>query len=123
MDALFELPDLEQVRRTTHACTGPGCHFCEWLSGQQARDRAVTVIRMDPAWLEAATVWRRDHIGADITADDLVEAVGLPEGSPNQIGALFRKWAQMGLCRVVDYKKSQRNSNHARRILVWEVTA
>ena len=118
-DALF---DLEQPRKNTHACTGPSCHFCEWLDGHVAKDNATERVNLDPRWTIEAGEWRRTMIEGDLfTADDLVEAVGLPDGHPNQIGALFRLWHKACLIRPRGQAPSIRASNHARMVKVWEV--
>jgi hypothetical protein len=123
LEDLFDVQELQPQRAMTHACTGPGCHFCEWLDGHQAKAKGTQAVNYDPRWLHEATEWRRGQIGREITADDLIEAIGLPDGHPNQIGALFRKWAGMGLARQTGLVQSRRNSNHARRVIIWEVTA
>jgi len=121
MDILFD--ETPAARQDVHACTGPGCHFCEWLDGRAAKRKATDAVRFDPRWRHEANEWRREHIGARVTADDLIDAIGLPDGSPNQIGALFRQWAHMFMCRQAGTVASGRASNHARRVIIWEVTA
>lgn len=120
-DALFDVLDPGKVRQSTHSCTGPGCHFCGWLDGHKAKVKATRAVKYDPRWLHEATEWRRDQIGNQITADDLIDAIGLPDGHPNQIGALFATWAQANLIRLAGVRRSHRDSNHARQIKVWEV--
>jgi len=121
MDTLFDIP--AQARSTTHGCTGPGCAFCEWLDGRAAKARAVDAVRFDPRWRHEANQWRSAHIGNIVTADDLIAAIGLPDGSPNQVGALFRQWATMSVVRQAGTESSRRDTNHARRIIRWQVTA
>ena len=116
---LFDPPPA--ARATTHACTGPSCSFCEWLDGHAAKTKAVKAVNFDIRWLQEATEWRWTMRGHEITADTLIDAIGLPDGHPNQIGALFSKWAQAGFIRLVKGRASHRNSNHARQIKVWEV--
>jgi ribosomal protein L3 len=118
-DALFEV---ESPRANTHACTGPSCHFCEWLDGKAAKAKGTRAVKLDPRWSREAVEWRRTMIEGDtFTADDLVDAIGLPDGHPNQIGALFRQWHEAKAIRPSGTRSSQRASNHARRIQVWEV--
>lgn len=118
-DALF---DVETPRANTHACTGPSCHFCEWLDGKAAKAKAVKATKLDPRWAHEAVEWRRSLDPHEIfTADDLVDAIGLPDGHPNQIGALFRQWSEANVIKAVGYKASKRASNHARPIQVWQV--
>jgi hypothetical protein len=121
MDTLFDIP--AQARSTTHGCTGPGCTFCEWLDGRAAKARAVDAVRFDPRWRHEANQWRVEHVGDTVTADDLIAAIGLPDGSPNQVGALFRQWATMSVVRQAGTESSRRDTNHARRIIRWQVTA
>lgn len=121
MDSLFEIDPVEQ-RKNIHSCTGTGCSFCEFVNGTTAKRKGTEAVIKDPEWTLRATQWRRSlGRGKVISADDLIAACGHPEGSPNQIGALFRSWAVKGLVRVQGTVKSQRNSNHARRIIMWEV--
>jgi hypothetical protein len=116
---LFDPPPA--ARATTHACTGPSCSFCEWLDGRAAKTKAVKAVNFDPRWLHEATEWRSTMVGREITADALIDVIGLPDGHPNQIGALFSKWAQSGFIRLVGVERSHRDSNHARQIRVWQV--
>ena len=121
MDSLFEINPVEQ-RKNIHSCTGTGCTFCEFVEGTTAKRKGTEAVVKDPEWTLRATEWRRSlHYGAVISADDLIESCGHPTGSPNQIGALFRSWATKGLVRVHGSVSSQRNSNHARKIILWKV--
>ena len=121
MDSLFEINPVEQ-RKNIHSCTGTGCHFCEFVEGTQAKRKGTEAVIKDPEWHLRATEWRRGlDYGVVISADDLIEEVGHPMGSPNQIGALFRSWASKGLVHVHGTIGSARNSNHARRIILWKV--
>ena len=122
MDSLFEI-DLVEQRRNIHSCTGTGCSFCEFVEGATGKRKGIEAVIKDPEWHLRATQWRRSlDFGKTITADDLIEECGHPEGSPNQIGALFRSWAVKGLVQVQGSVSSQRNSNHARRIILWKVS-
>ena len=121
MDSLFEIDPVEQ-RRNIHSCTGTGCSFCEFVEGTTAKRKGTDAVIKDPEWHLRATEWRRSlSSGKTITADHLIEACGHPEGSPNQIGALFRSWAVKGLVKVRGSVSSTRNTNHARKIIIWEV--
>lgn len=121
LDTLFDVFDPGKARQTTHSCTGPGCHFCEWLDGHKAKAKATRAVNYDKRWLHEATEWRRSQIGNQITADDLIDAIGLPDGHPNQIGALFNLWAQGGFTTLTGVRPSHRSSNHARQIRTWRV--
>jgi len=121
MDSLFEIEPAEQ-RKNIHSCTGTGCTFCAFVEGTQAKRKGTEAVVKDPEWTLRATEWRRSQPnGKTISADDLIEACGHPMGSPNQIGALFRSWALNGLVRVEGTVRSTRNTNHARRIIMWRV--
>jgi len=118
-DALF---DLETERPKTHACTGRECHFCSWLDGHQAKQAGTTAANIDPRWAIEAGQWRRTMVEGDLfTADDLIDAIGLPDGHPNQIGALFALWHKAGTIRPRGTTASTRASNHARALRVWQV--
>lgn len=121
LEDLFDVQELVPARQTTHACTGPGCSFCEWLDGHKAKAKAVKSVNYDPRWLHEATDWRSTVVGTEITADDLIDAIGLPDGHPNQIGALFNMWAQGGWITLTGVRPSHRASNHARQIRTWQV--
>jgi hypothetical protein len=63
-------------------------------------------------------------IGGLFTADTLLDSIGLPVGHPNQVGALFRSWARMGVITSQgDYVVSTRESNNGRSIRMWKRTA
>jgi hypothetical protein len=114
--------DIEAERPKTHACTGPSCHFCEWLDGHEAKDAGTDAANIDPRWALEAGAWRRTLVDGDLfTADDLIAAIGLPDGHPNQIGALFRLWHKAATIRPRGHSPSTRASNHARMIQVWQV--
>lgn len=120
MSALF---DVEDTRASTHACTGPACRFCEWLDGHAAKAKAQREVRIDPRWSYDAGTWRRGlPEGATFTADDLIDALGLPDGHPNQVGAVINQWHKAHLIAYSGTAPSRRASNHARRIVVWRAT-
>lgn len=118
---LFDTAPPERAK--VHACTGPGCAFCEFVDGSKAKTRATEAVIYDPRWVYEATEWRRGVLGQWVTADDLVDQIGLPDRHPNQIGALFRQWAAFGLIERTGSTQSRRDSNHARTISVWKVLA
>lgn len=64
--------------------------------------------------------------GSTFTADDLVEALGLPtgeDGTPNNngVGATLSALAKRRLIRRVGYTNSRRVSNHSRVLRLWAV--
>jgi hypothetical protein len=110
MDTLFDPPPA--ARASTHACTGPGCYFCAWLDGRAAKTKAVKAVKYDPRWLHEAVEWRRSRIGLEVTADDLIACIGLPDGHPAQIGALFSQWAQAGMIRLTGTHPQGASADH-----------
>ena len=76
-------------------------------------------------WTDAAMRWfTRLEAGAWVTADDLIEAIGLPNESVanrnNSVGAVFSGAAKAGLIEPTNQVvKSSRRESHARRIVVW----
>lgn len=80
-------------------------------------------------WQEAAKTWLwRLPAGRRFTAEDLVDAVGLPIGEEsagrnNAVGALMNGIAKRGVIRnTSDYTKAKRPASHGRVIAVWERT-
>jgi hypothetical protein len=90
-----------------------------------AEDRRHPKPKPDELWSNNAEWWletltRRGDI---ITADDLINEIGLPdEGSPNQVGARFKKWHKAGLLEPEGYKQSERKGTHGRAVRLWRVT-
>lgn len=114
--------EVEHPRRNTHACAGPSCQFCAWLDGHRAKELAHSRIKLDQRWVHDALDWRQKlEPGTHITADDLIEAIGLPDGTPNQVGYLFATWKSAKVITAVGSVASKRRSNHARELTVWEV--
>lgn len=100
--------------------------LCAWCSARV--DAALVMVRdaiRDPEWTHRADYWIEDvaEPGSIVTADDLIDSVGLPTGSENQIGARFRTWARRGLIRSVGYSTSRRDTNHGRVLRQWQVVA
>jgi hypothetical protein len=120
----MELFEIQEARQDVHSCTGPACTFCQYLNGVAAKAKATKAVNIDPEWQERAVAWRRKiGIGTVFTADDLIAGIGHPMGSPNQVGALFRRWHGSSLIESLGYAKSTRKSNHARPVMIWKVTA
>lgn len=73
------------------------------------------------AWSLAADDWLAQlDPGEQFTADDLVAAVGLPDGSHNAVGAWVRGSAAGG--RIADsgtVRKATRVASRTRRLVVW----
>ena len=111
-DTLFDLE---------HKCRGPWCRYCETRTGTEAAEAAIESTVTDPEWTMRAVDWL-NRLGpyVVITADELVRDIGLPVGSGNQVGAKFRKWAQLKIIVPCGFTTSKRASNHGRVLREWE---
>lgn len=111
--------------RIDHAHTEPECVFCATRDGAAARDAAVkTTARRDLEWWTRAEAWLDSHyVGTQVTADDLVDAIGLPDGSPNAVGAFLRTQAMLGALEPDGFTTATRPSSHGRTLRLWRVTA
>ena len=120
-DALF---DLEERPTNIHAHTGPECAWCAWRDGTLAKAAAMTATDKDHEWGQRADTWLASlYVGVVVCADDLVQACGLPVGSPNQVGARFARWAKAGRIREHGFQRAARKQSHARRLVTWQVIA
>lgn len=105
-----------------HAHTGDGCEFCAFHTGRQAADAGTAAVTRDPAWWAETEMWIATvPVGDTFTADDLTSVVGMPEGSPNQVGARLRSWAQGGSVKPVGFAQAARAQSHGRFLRVWQV--
>lgn len=122
MTALFDAVDYP-ASPAPHACAGSACQVCELTrTSADAKHLGTTRTRRDPAWWAEATRWLdRQPVGLTFTADDLTQAVGLPDGSSNQVGAIVRTWAVQDLIEPIGYTESTRLSNHGRVLRIWQV--
>ena len=118
MSALFDLVDYQTP---AHGCAGDVCQVCALTrDGQQAKTRGTARTKKDARWwVEAGRFLNTLSPGALFTADDLVELIGLPDGSSNQVGACVRGWAAADLIKAHGYEESTRKSNHGRVVRVW----
>jgi hypothetical protein len=100
------------------------CRWCQGIEdGKAASARAMAATVRDPEWADRAARWLGDRpTGSRFTADDLVGELGLPVGSPNQVGATVRAWASAGIIEAAGAVTATRKSSHARLIRVWRVT-
>lgn len=127
MTALFDVDTAcADCGRTTDHGTCPWCQSRTATQAAHAGMRAASANR-DPEWTQRADEWLRTMRGWEIvqplTADDLIEAIGLPAGSENQIGARFQSWRRAGYIRQAGFVTSKRRTNHGRVLRAWEVIA
>ena len=103
-----------------HKCAGPWCRFCETNTGLEAKALATEATVSDPEWAHRANAYLM-YLGPNtrFTADDLTWDIGLPVGSGNQVGAIFRRWATGKSIKPVGYTTSERASNHGRVLREW----
>lgn len=111
----------ETLFEIQHKCLGPWCRYCETRTGVAAAAIAMASTVTDPEWTMRAVDWL-NRLGpcVVITADELTRDIGLPVGSGNQVGAMFRKWHTARMIEPVGFTTSGRASNHGRIIRQWE---
>ena len=85
---------------------------------QQGTSRAAQA-QSDYHELACAQIRTFARTGEPFTADDLVEVIGLPEGSGNVIGAAFLSVSRTGLIWKVGQRPSNRPSSHRHMLQVW----
>lgn len=121
---LFDLVDYPATP-APHACGGPYCRVCELTrTGEQAKDKGTKAVSKDPAWWHEAAQWLNTQpLGITFTADDLTNAIGLPHGTGNQVGACIRSWAAADRITPAGYETAARKSSHGRVLRVWQVIA
>lgn len=118
------------VTAVTHACAGSVCRVCGPNVG--GRDAATRAMRNAAAsahgseWADRARTWiARRFAGETFTADDVVDAVGLPSGGLAQngngaVGAVFAQARRAGLIEPIGWMESTRPTSHARPLRVWQ---
>lgn len=106
-----------------HAHTEPSCVFCATRDGAAARDAGIkATARRDLEWWKRAERWIDGHFdGQTFTADDLVDYLGLPEGSPNAVGAFLLTQRLFGVIEAAGFTTATRPSSHGRTLRVWRV--
>ena len=122
MTALFDAVDYPATP-APHACSGDVCQVCQ-LTRTSAAAKTLGTLKpkRDHGWWAEATRWLdRQLVGVRFTADDLVDAVGLPHGTSNQVGAIIRTWAVQDLIDPVGYTEATRHSSHGRVLRIWQV--
>jgi hypothetical protein len=122
MTALFDAVDYPATP-APHACSGDVCQVCQ-LTRTSAAAKTLGTLKpkRDHGWWAEATRWLdRQPLGLRFTADDLVDAIGLPHGTSNQVGAAIRTWAVQDLIDPVGYTEATRHSSHGRVLRIWQV--
>jgi hypothetical protein len=123
IDALFDVTpsDCWQCGRPLR---NSACGWCAQNPAGTTLVRTIESTTKDHEWIERATQWRRSlTLHSRVTADDLIAAIGLPMGSPNQIGSLFHTWHKKRYLRFIRTVKAQRKSRNAGSHKEWEVLA
>ena len=110
-ETLFDAP---------HTCRGPWCRYCETRGGVEAAAAGIDAMVKDAEWVDRATNWLNQLPSMVlITADKLTRDIGLPTGTGNQVGAIFRKWHTAKIIGPVGFTTSERVSNHGRVLREW----
>lgn len=115
---LFDLVDYDEPK---HACAGPVCRYCATAkTGAEAGAKGRDAAKKDPRWWhEAHQFFNRLAPAQSFTSDDLLEAIGHPDGHPAQIGAFIRGLAAADLTYPLGYTPSVRKSSHGRPVRIW----
>lgn len=74
-------------------------------------------------WSDMAERWLLAR-SQSFTADDLVDAIGLPRGLPganqnNAVGALIQAWSRRGAIHATGTRTAKRPESHGRLLRVW----
>ena len=96
-------------------------------AGRELKEEGMTLAQQSyryHVWKDdaASALHQLARSGRDFTADDVVQAAGLPGIGPNQsngVGALFAQAARKRLIIRVGYTKTDRKEGHARVVSVW----
>ena len=113
--------DLLDFLPPAHDCDEKTCQVCDLTrNGYEAKLNGTGKVKRDPRWWHEANEFLDTlAAGALFTADDLVELIGLPDGSSNQVGACVRTWAAQDRTLPNGYETSRRHSNHGRVVRIW----
>ena len=102
------------------------CAICRYQTRAEHERKLAAALAVKTEWVDAAACFIMNKVltGNTVTADTLVQAVGLPAGEiatnhNNAIGALFNRMARQGAIAEVGRVKSNRESNCGRKISVW----
>ena len=102
------------------------CAICRYQTRIEQERKLAAALAAKQEWVDAAACFIMTKVltGYTVTADTLIDAVGLPAGEiatnhNNAIGALFNRMARQGAIVEVDQVRSTRPSNMGRKITVW----
>ena len=115
---------MEELNANTcnHGAEAPRyCALCR-RAGVEGKQRGTDqAAKGQPDYHERAVAQIRTFArsGEPFTADDLIEAIGLPEGSGKVIGAAFLSVSRTGLIWRCGERPSARPSSHRRMLPVW----
>ena len=103
---------------------GETCIFCATTnSGVEAgkAGAALALLATDKEWATKAYDWvvEMARSGVVFTTDDLIEAVGMPEGHSKAVGAIVRSASVRGIIQSVGATPTTRKSSHGRLIRQW----
>jgi len=94
------------------------------VQGIKDRNKALDLALINKqVWSANADNWfARLPRGYEYTADDLVEAIGLPTetGKNGAVGAKIKWWKSKRQAVGLGYTTTSRTSSHARPIMLWE---
>ena len=103
------------------------CALCRYKQKVKHETALAAALAAKQEWTDVATLYLINSVcdGLEISADDLIQAVGLPSGETvtncnNAVGALFHKWAKCGFIVESGRVRSNRASNCGREIRVWK---
>ena len=104
------------------------CALCRYKQKIEHERLLAATLAAKQEWTDAATLYLINSVcdGLEISADDLINAVGLPSGETvsngnNAVGALFHKWSHCGFIVEAGRVRSSRASNCGREIRVWKL--
>lgn len=107
-----------------HRCVGKD--WCRVCAENAAAVGMQAALEAKPLWRERADLWfKMLDLGVTFTSEDLVDAVGFPNGEQgtnqnNAVGAYMRALSSRGLVQKVDIRSSQRVSSHGAALVVWK---
>ena len=95
----------------------------ELFSGKELKEHGCAAVAENNEeyldWFKSAA---QDVLRAkgEVTSEEVVAKIGMPDGHPNAVGAAMRSFASEHHLKVSGYRKSQRPSCHAAIIAIWK---